>query len=77
MAQLEETKSEVHKANPGVKVLVQQVDVASDNDVRSVFDAAIQQFGTVDVAVSNAGLNNGTKMLADTDTDEWWREYVR
>lgn len=40
----------------GRKVLAMTVDVAKENDVKKLAEAAFKQFGKVDIAMSNAGI---------------------
>ncbi|KAK5162454.1 hypothetical protein LTR04_003728 [Oleoguttula sp. CCFEE 6159] len=75
LSRLEETGTEMYKVNPETEVLMQQVDVTSEKDVKSLFDAANDRYGTVRVAVSNAGRNGEPKLLADSDTESWWNDY--
>jgi len=40
----------------GVKAIALKADVSSEDQVAAMFKAAIQQFGTIDILVANAGL---------------------
>ena len=44
-------------------------DVTSQQDTRHVFETAVQQFGTVDILINNAGIGE-QKMIDETD-DDW------
>lgn len=44
-------------------------DVTSPQDTRHVFETAVQQFGTVDILINNAGIGE-QKMIDETD-DDW------
>lgn len=77
MAQLEETKAEILKINPDVDVLLKQTDVTSDKEMREVFEAAKEKYGTIDVAVADAGRNGSGKMIAQSESDSFWMDFVR
>lgn len=70
-------QDEIKKLNPQTQVLVQRVDVTSEADVDAAFNKAVETFGTVDVAIHNAGLNKSTANLAETALDSWWSHFVR
>ncbi|MDV7240557.1 MULTISPECIES: mycofactocin-coupled SDR family oxidoreductase [Rhodococcus] len=53
----------------GANVLTQKVDVRVWEDVRSVFDAAMQQFGRIDTVVSNAGVTSVGPKVWDIEED--------
>ncbi len=73
---LEAVREEVLTVNPNVNILVQETDVTSESSVNAAFARAIEMYGTVDVLISNAGMNADTKNLADTSTEGWWQTYV-
>jgi glucose 1-dehydrogenase len=54
----------------GVKSFVHKADVSSENDVAGMFDRAIKELGTVDILVSNAGLQRDSA-FQDMTLDEW------
>ncbi len=56
----------------GGKALAVAVDVTRRNDVEAMVDAAITEFGRVDVLVNNAGLM-AIAPLSATRVDEWER----
>ena len=45
-------------------------DVAKEDEVKAMFDAAKAQFGGVDVCVNNAGLAHSAPLLSGS-TDDW------
>ena len=58
--------------NAGAEVIGVTVDVTDYNSVQSAFKKAIDQFGSLDVAVNNAGVV-GIGSIEEIDTDEWDR----
>jgi 3-oxoacyl-[acyl-carrier protein] reductase len=54
----------------GVKALVHVGDVADAADVQAMADAAINEFGRIDILVNNAALRR-EKAFADMDYAEW------
>jgi 3-oxoacyl-[acyl-carrier protein] reductase len=54
------------------RVAAQPCDVTSDEQVRALYDAALERFGHIDVAVNNAGLG-GTADLVDMADEQWDR----
>ena len=58
----------------GRRGLAVTADVARPDDARSVVDAAIAEFGRVDVLVNNAG--RGTAVPATRETPEQFREVI-
>lgn len=51
-------------------------DVGNADEVDNVFRTVLDQFGTVDIVVNNAGITWGQKHFFDVD-DEWWDETIR
>ena len=54
----------------GVRAVAARCDVSSRKDVENIFKTATQEFGKVDILVSNAGIDLGGRLM-DT-TDEVW-----
>ncbi|CAL9452465.1 Glucose 1-dehydrogenase 2 [Streptomyces sp. enrichment culture] len=66
---LEETVALVEEA--GGKALAVTADTARAADVQAVVDAAVDRFGSLDVAVNNAGVFRGGQPVADLAEDDW------
>jgi NAD(P)-dependent dehydrogenase (short-subunit alcohol dehydrogenase family) len=49
----------------GVKVSTRQVDVASEAEVVSAFDALMEEFGRVDTVIANSGISTGSDSILD------------
>ena len=58
LSRLEEVEKEIRESHPNTKVLVHKTDVTSEADVKAAFTKAIEAFGSVDIAIHNAGLNS-------------------
>ena len=48
-------------------------DVADDSRVKEVFEAVKEEFGTVDVVVSNAGYLSDPAPIKDAKLEDWWK----
>jgi NAD(P)-dependent dehydrogenase (short-subunit alcohol dehydrogenase family) len=57
----------------GVKVLTQQVDVASSEAVDAAHAKVIEVFGAIDIGFNNAGVGSPFKAIEDTTDDDWMR----
>ncbi|MFG2542244.1 SDR family NAD(P)-dependent oxidoreductase [Streptomyces sp. NPDC048594] len=66
---LDETVALIEAA--GGKALAVAADVSRPDDVRAVVDAAVEHFGSLDVAVNNAGVFRGGVPLADLAEADW------
>ncbi|MFJ7772303.1 SDR family NAD(P)-dependent oxidoreductase [Streptomyces sp. NPDC097107] len=66
---LDETVALIEAA--GGKALAVTADVSRAADVRSVVDAAVGHFGSLDVAVNNAGVFRGGVAVADLPGEDW------
>ncbi|MDG9721286.1 MULTISPECIES: SDR family NAD(P)-dependent oxidoreductase [unclassified Streptomyces] len=66
---LDETVALIEAA--GGKALAVTADVTRSADVRAVVDAAVQHFGSLDVAVNNAGVFHGGSPVADLSEEDW------
>ena len=56
------------------KVMIHPADVSKSDEVNTLFEAVIEQFGQLDVLVNNAGVAEGGP-LAEVD-DESWRKVL-
>ncbi len=66
---LEETVALIERA--GGKALAVTADVSRAPDVQAGVDAAVSHFGSLDVAVNNAGVFRGGQPLAELTDDDW------
>lgn len=55
----------------GADALGVTADVAVADDVRSLVDQAVDEFGTVDILINNAGLLQPVGMAWELDPEEW------
>ncbi|MFD5893978.1 MULTISPECIES: SDR family NAD(P)-dependent oxidoreductase [unclassified Streptomyces] len=68
-APLEETRALVEAA--GGESLVVTADVSRADDVRALVRESVEHFGSLDVAVNNAGIFRGGAPLADLPVEDW------
>lgn len=54
---LDEVAEELRQAHPGAQVLAKAAHVAEEDDARAAVDAAVAEFGSLDVLINNAGTN--------------------
>jgi glucose 1-dehydrogenase len=54
----------------GAEGMIIQADISKEQDVLNMYEKAIEHFGTIDIAVNNAGIQNDSKML-DMTLEEW------
>jgi NAD(P)-dependent dehydrogenase (short-subunit alcohol dehydrogenase family) len=66
---LDETVSLIERA--GGKALAVTADVSRAADIQAVIDAAVDRFGSLDVAVNNAGVFRGGAPLAELAEEDW------
>ena len=64
---LDEVAGEIRAAHPGVGVLAKAAHVAHEDEAAACVDAAVAEFGSVDVLVNNAGTNPYFGPLVDID----------
>ncbi|WP_328871208.1 glucose 1-dehydrogenase [Streptomyces sp. NBC_00287] len=66
---LDETVALIEHA--GGKALAVTADVSDAADVRALVEAAVDHFGSLDVAVNNAGVFRGGAPLAELSEEDW------
>ncbi|WP_399884744.1 SDR family NAD(P)-dependent oxidoreductase [Streptomyces sp. BBFR51] len=69
---LDETAALIEEA--GGKALAVTADVTRTADMEALVDAAVQYFGSLDVAVNNAGVFHGGAPLAELPEEDWRRQ---
>ena len=60
--------------NNGGNAIAIQADVSKAEEVKSLFDQAIANYGKIDVLVNNAGIMI-TKLIKDTTDDDFTRQF--
>lgn len=55
--------------NAGGEAIAVQADVSKEDEAKSLFDAAIKNFGRVDILVNNAGITKDTLLLRMSEED--------
>lgn len=55
----------------GRKALVLPTDITKSDDAESIVEAAVREFGTIDVLVNNAGWSGPYAHLTDVDMVDW------
>ncbi|KUN91645.1 SDR family NAD(P)-dependent oxidoreductase [Streptomyces caeruleatus] len=66
---LDETVSLIERA--GGKALAVTADVTDATELRALVDAVVDRYGSLDVAVNNAGVFRGGQPLAELPESEW------
>jgi NAD(P)-dependent dehydrogenase (short-subunit alcohol dehydrogenase family) len=72
---LEETKSNVLKANPDTKCEYSLCDVTDEQQVKAAIADCVKKFGIIDVADANAGYLNKWSKIGESDPEGWWRTW--
>ena len=67
-SELENLKAEIEKM--GRRVWVQQMDILKIPEIRAMVDAAVKEFGKIDILLNNAGVN--IPQWAVDVTEEAW-----
>ena len=55
----------------GRKAIVVQADVSDEDQVASLFDQAVEAFGSVDILMNNAGVDASGTPVAELSTEVW------
>lgn len=61
--------------NAGRRGIIFQVDVSDEKQVEKMFDKAIEDFGTVDILMNNAGMDAQGIKVADLSTEKWHKAF--
>lgn len=61
--------------NAGSKGIIFQVDVSDEKQVEQMFDKALEEFGTVDILMNNAGMDAQGIPVADLSTEKWHQAF--
>jgi NAD(P)-dependent dehydrogenase (short-subunit alcohol dehydrogenase family) len=72
-ADLAATRAELAQAAPGRKVLARACDVANEQQVNDLVAFAVQQLGSVDALICNAGVYGPMGPTESVDLAEWRR----
>lgn len=73
-ADLESTRDELQAlAEPGQKILCRPCDVSSEEQVGELVDYAMQELGSVEIMVNNAGVYGPMGPTEEVDLAEWRR----
>jgi glucose 1-dehydrogenase len=67
----ERTRTGVRTA--GRRAVVTRADLSDETEVEGMFDAAVAEFGTVDVLMNNAGVDASGTPVAELSTEVWDR----
>jgi NAD(P)-dependent dehydrogenase (short-subunit alcohol dehydrogenase family) len=62
-----------NRAEP--KILSLDLDVTDRTSVEAAAKAIEKEFGKLDILINNAGYLSSFQPMAETDPDEWWRNY--
>ena len=65
----EQTAADVRKL--GRKAIAVKVDVTKSAEVKAMVDAALKEFGKIDILINNAGVGTTPKPFVDTTEAEW------
>jgi glucose 1-dehydrogenase len=57
----------------GRRSLITQADISDENQVARMFDAAVAEFGTLDILMNNAGVDASGTSVAELPTQVWDR----
>jgi NAD(P)-dependent dehydrogenase (short-subunit alcohol dehydrogenase family) len=60
-------------AEHGGRVLAEKCDVTSSSDIKTLIERTVREFGRLDVAFNNAGIEQPPTALVDITEDDWQR----
>jgi NAD(P)-dependent dehydrogenase (short-subunit alcohol dehydrogenase family) len=70
----EATISEI--AATGGRAVFQRTDVGVENDIKSLIDRAVKEYGRLDITYNNAGIGGATGRLTDIKAEDWDKTFV-
>jgi len=70
----EATISEI--AVTGGRAVFQRTDVGAENDIKSLIDRAVKEYGRLDITYNNAGIGGATGKLTDIKAEDWDKTFV-
>jgi NAD(P)-dependent dehydrogenase (short-subunit alcohol dehydrogenase family) len=70
----EATISEI--AATGGHAVFQRTDVGVENDIKSLIDRAVKEYGRLDITYNNAGIGGATGKLTDIKAEDWDKTFV-
>ena len=70
MCFLQELSESLSSTAGGGKLVAMKCDVCNEDEIKSVFSSAKDQFGGIDVCINNAGLAHNARLLTG-DTKDW------
>jgi len=73
--EMDEAVATAQKAARGGRVIAAQGDVGYRDQVQSIFDTTMANFGRVDYLINNAGICHGEPFLLAGD--DWWDDHIR
>ncbi len=68
----QQLQQEITKELPDARTLIVQADTSKEKDVERMFAATIEEFGTVDIAVANAGIQQDAA-THEMKLEQWQR----
>lgn len=69
--QIENTANVINASNAGGRAIFHQTDVSSPEDMNALAQRAVDEFGSLDIWVNNAGGSLVSAPLAELDPAEW------
>ncbi|KAK4506371.1 hypothetical protein PRZ48_000101 [Zasmidium cellare] len=77
LEKLDQVKEHISREFTSCKVHCFSADVSNASSVEKMFDEILANGLQVDVLINNAGINDARTPIADSNPDNWWRNYVR
>jgi len=68
---LEQTRDELRKVFPEIKVEILQANVADEQSVESAIQKTVERFGSIEIGINCAGISGNPTPTADMSLAEW------